>query len=202
MIPKPTLPRLLLVASAAFAVAVGVAALWPMQESVRRTGIASGEAMIGGPFSLVDAEGRRRADREFRGKTMLVFFGFTHCPDFCPAALYTVSQALERLGATGDVIVPVFITLDPERDTPEQLKRYAGNFDKRFVMLTGSAEEIAQAAKAYRVYYAKKPLEKPGDYTIDHSAYLYLMGPDGKFVTHFRHSIAPDDLAAALRRNI
>ncbi len=200
MLPKPTATHLGLVAAAAFALAVGVMALWPAERSVERAGDATGQALIGGPFALIDGAGQRRSDGDFRGRPMLVFFGFTHCPDFCPTALHTMSLALDRLGGAAGTIAPVFISLDPERDTPAQLKRYAENFDKRIVMLTGSAEEVAQAAKAYRVYYAKKPLERPGEYTIDHSSFLYLMGPDGKFITHFRHSIAPDDLAAALRR--
>lgn len=173
-------------------------ALWPRTAPVISDG--QGEALIGGSFSLIDSDEKRRADTEFRGRHMLVFFGFTNCPDFCPTALYTISQAMERLGGKADRLVPIFITVDPERDTPRQLRNYTQNFDKRVVMLTGSEAEIAAVAKAYRIYYAKKPLEKPGDYTIDHSAYIYLMGRDGKFLTHFRHGIAPDDLAKALQR--
>jgi protein SCO1/2 len=192
--------RLVAIAAVSFAATATVVALWPREAS--RTAEDRGEALIGGPFTLTDAEGKRRDDGEFRGRHMLVFFGFTHCPDFCPTALYSISLAMDRLGARAETLVPVFITLDPERDTPAQLKAYAQNFDKRVVMLTGGAAEIAAVAKAYRVYYAKKPLEKPGDYTIDHSAYIYLMGPNGKFLTHFRHAIAPDDLAKALQRHL
>ena len=160
-----------------------------------------GETLIGGSFALTDTEGKRRSDAEFRGKHMLVFFGFTNCPDFCPTALVTISQALEKLGPKAEKLAPLFITVDPERDTPAQLKNYAQNFDKRIVMLTGSAEDIAAVAKAYRVYYAKRPLEK-GEYTMDHSAYIYLLGPDGKYLTHFRHGIQPDDLAKALAKQL
>jgi protein SCO1/2 len=163
---------------------------------------SSQSSVIRAEFQLTDQFGERRDNNQFRGRFMLVFFGFTHCPDFCPTALYSISLAMDRLGARAETLVPVFITLDPERDTPAQLKAYAQNFDKRVVMLTGGAAEIAAVAKAYRVYYAKKPLEKPGDYTIDHSAYIYLMGPNGKFLTHFRHAIAPDDLAKALQRHL
>jgi cytochrome oxidase Cu insertion factor (SCO1/SenC/PrrC family) len=192
---KMLLLRLLLIAVAAFTAAVGVLAFWPKPE---RPPAATGEALIGGPFTLTDADGKRRTDAEFRGKHMLVFFGFVNCPDFCPTALHTITQAMERLGAKADRLAPIFITVDPARDTPELLRNYAQNFDKRIVMLTGSADEIDVAARAYRVYYQKRALETPGQYTMDHSAYIYLMGPDGKFVTHFRHGIAPSDLAKAL----
>jgi protein SCO1/2 len=191
--------RLALIAVAAFTIAVGVVALWPKPE---RAAEPPAVALIGGDFTLTDPEGRRRTDAEFRGKHMLVFFGFTNCPDFCPTALVTISQALEKLGPKADKIAPIFITVDPERDTPAQLRNYAQNFDKRVVMLTGSAPDIAAVAKAYRVYYAKKPLDKAGEYTMDHSAYIYLLGPDGKYLTHFRHAVPPDELAKALDRRL
>lgn len=190
--------RLALIAVAAFTIAVGVVAFWPKPERTP----ATAKALIGGPFTMTDAEGKRRTDAEFRGKHMLVFFGFTNCPDFCPTALITITQAMEKLGAKADNLAPIFITVDPERDTPAQLKNYAQNFDKRIAMLTGSAEDVAGAARAYRVYYAKRPLEKAGEYTMDHSAYIYLIGPDGKYLTHFRHGIAPADLAEALGRRL
>ena len=198
--PKAMILRLAAIAVAAFATAVAAVALWFTPERPKTEIV--GEALVGGPFALTDAEGRRRTDAEFRGKHMLVFFGFTHCPDFCPTALHTISQALEKLGAKADKLAPIFITVDPERDTPAQLGNYAQNFDKRIVMLTGTAEEIAAAARAYRVYYAKRPLERAGDYTMDHSVYIYLMGPDGKFITHFRHAVSPADLAEALRKRL
>lgn len=191
--------RLLAIALAAFTAAVGAVAFWPKPE---RASQGTGEALIGGPFALTDAEGRRRTDAEFRGRHMLVFFGFTNCPDFCPTALHTISQAMEKLGPAADKVVPIMITVDPERDTPAQLKNYAQNFDRRVVMLTGADAEIAAAARAYRVYYQKRPLEKAGEYTMDHSAFIYLMGPDGRFITHFRHAVPPDDLAAALKKRL
>jgi protein SCO1/2 len=200
----PPVRRALIVGLAAFVVAAAIAALWPRLAGEERggDGTASGRADIGGPFALTDSAGKRRTDAEFRGKPMLVFFGFTHCPDFCPTALYAVSQAMDRLGRDADRLTVVFITVDPERDTPAALAAYAPNFDKRIVWLTGSEAEIAAVARAYRVYYSKKPLAKPGEYTVDHSTYLYLMGRDGAFVTHFRHGIAPADLAAALKKNL
>ena len=197
---RMVLLRLLLIAVTAFTVAVVVVAFWPPQSE--RASQPTGEALIGGSFALTDAEGKRRTDAEFRGKHMLVFFGFVNCPDFCPTALYTITQAMEKLGPKAERLAPIFITVDPERDTPAELKKYAQNFDKRIAMLTGTPEEIAAAARAYRVYYAKRPLEKAGEYSMDHSAYIYLMGPDGKFITHFRHVISPDDLAEALKKRL
>ncbi len=192
--------RLALIALVAFAAAVAATWwFWPRPEPVQQPAPV---ALIGGAFTLTDADGKRRSDAEFRGKHMLVFFGFTNCPDFCPTALYGITQALEKLGPKADRIAPIFITVDPERDTPAQLKNYAQNFDKRIVMLTGTPEEIAAVARAYRVYYAKRPLEKAGEYTMDHSAYIYLLDPEGKYLTHFRHAVPPDELANALGKRL
>ncbi len=201
--------RLAIIAVASFGLTAGILAVWPKPDR-QAVGVGespdrpagTGESLIGGPFALTDAEGKRRSDAEFRGRHMLVFFGFANCPDFCPTALVTISQALETLGPKAEKIAPIFVTVDPERDTPAVLKNYAQNFDKRIVMLTGSAEDVAGAARAYRVYYAKRPLTAPGEYTMDHSAYIYLMGPDGKYLTHFRHGIAAADLAAALGKRL
>ena len=116
---------------------------------------SSGAALIGGPFSLVGADGKPVTDRDFRGRYMLIFFGFTHCPDICPAELQVIAQALEQLGDKAKTVVPIFITLDPERDTPEAMANYVKSFGPNFVGLTGSPEAIAAAAKAYRVAYAQ-----------------------------------------------
>ncbi len=195
--------RLALIAVLAFAAAAAAMALWPRpQPAEPGAQRVSGDSLVGGPFALTDAEGKRRSDAEFRGKHMLVFFGFVQCPDFCPTALYTISQTLDRLGTKAAGLQPVFITIDPERDTPAELKKYAENFDKRIVMLTGTPAEIAAVARAYRVYYAKRKGEKEGEYSMDHSAYIYLIGPDGKFVTHFRHATSPADLVAALGKRL
>ena len=191
--------RLAAIAAAAFAAAVAAIGLWPGPD---RPKTEEPVALVGGAFALVDQDGRRRTDAEFRGKHMLVFFGFTQCPDFCPTALYTITQALEKLGPKAERLAPIFVSVDPDRDTPAQLKNYAQNFDKRIVMLTGSAAEIAAVARAYRVYYAKRPLEKPGEYTMDHSAYIYLLDGDGKYLTHFRHAVPAEELAKALERRL
>lgn len=166
-------------------------------------GVATtGTALIGGPFTLVGRDGKTVTDRAFRGKFMLVFFGFTHCPDICPAELQVMSAALDELGPKGNDIIPIFITLDPERDTPPVVTGYVMNFSPRFVGLTGSPEQIAEAAKAYRVTYSKfqEDQTKPDDYTIDHSALVFLMGKDGEYLTHFAYGTPAAKMAETLRR--
>jgi cytochrome oxidase Cu insertion factor (SCO1/SenC/PrrC family) len=157
---------------------------------------------IGGSFSLTDHTGRAVTDQTFRGKYLLVFFGFTACPDACPTGLMTVSQVMDQLGPQAAKVQPLFITVDPERDTPEQMAQYVAQFDERLVGLTGTPEQIREAAGRYRVYYAKqKP--KDGDfYLVDHTAFFYLMDPAGKGVGIFRHSAKPEDLASAIRSHI
>lgn len=165
------------------------------------TAVHSGKALIGGPFTLTDHTGKRVTEKDFLGRNMLVFFGFTHCPDICPSALQIMSAALEKLGDKAKDVVPVFVSLDPARDTPEKLAEYIASFDARFVGLTGSKEEVAAAAKAYRVYYQIVPDEKsPGEYTIDHAAIIYLMGKDGSFVTHVPHTTNVDQVVNVLAK--
>jgi protein SCO1/2 len=160
---------------------------------------SSGTALVGGPFSLVGADGKPVTDRDFRGRYMLIFFGFTHCPDICPAELQVIAQALEQLGDKAKNVVPIFITLDPERDTPEAMGNYVKSFGPNFVGLTGSPEAIAAAAKAYRVSYAKvENKESAGDYSVDHSALVYLMDPEGRYVTHFSYGLSADQMAEKL----
>ena len=162
----------------------------------------TGTALIGGPFTLVGRDGKTVTDRAFRGKYMLVFFGFTHCPDICPAELQVMSAALDALGPKANEIIPIFITLDPERDARPVVTGYVMNFSPRFVGLTGSPEQIAEAAKAYRVTYSKfqEDETKPGDYSIDHSALVYLMGKDGEYLTHFAYGTPAAKMAETLRR--
>ena len=167
-----------------------------------RETVSVGRALIGGPFELTTQDGKRVTDKDFRGRLMLVYFGFTYCPDICPAGLQTVTAALDELGGKADRVAPLFITVDPERDTPEQLKLYVSSFHKNLIGLTGSADDIAKAAKAYRVYYRKVEDESLSSYTMDHSSFLYLMGPDGEFITHFPHTVQPDKLAARLAEEI
>ena len=163
----------------------------------------TGTALIGGPFTLVDQNGKTVTDRDFRGKYMLVFFGFTHCPDICPAELQVMSAALDALGPKADDVVPIFVTLDPGRDTPEGVGAYVKNFGKSFVGLTGSQADIDNAAKAYRVTYHKfEYKDKDGNYgySIDHSALVYLMNIDGKYLAHFAYGTPATKMTETLRR--
>lgn len=161
---------------------------------------ATAGASIGGPFTLVDQDGRTITDADFRGKYMLVYFGYTYCPDVCPTSLSRNSAAMEMLGDKAAEIVPVLITVDPERDTPEVLKDYVGFFHPRLVALTGTPEQVAAAAKAYRVYFAKVEQEgaEPGPYLMDHTSITYLMGPDGAYIRHFGHNVSAERMAEQL----
>jgi protein SCO1/2 len=158
-----------------------------------------GEPLIGGSFTLTAPDGTNVTDRDLRGKYALVYFGFTHCPDICPTSLLLMQNALEQLGAKGKKVTPVFITLDPERDTPEIVGNYVNNFGDRFVGLTGTPEQIRAVADAYKVYYSKVEDENSAlGYIIDHSGFMFLMDPNGKYVTHFPHSIAEQSLTEGL----
>jgi protein SCO1 len=177
----------------------GAAVLFVTTPKGGRTVQSSGTALIGGPFSLTGTDGKTVTDRDFSGRYMLVFFGFTHCPDICPAELQVIAQALDRLGDKANKVVPILITVDPERDTPQAMAEYVKSFGPNFVGLTGSPEAIATAAKAYRVAYSKiENKDSPGDYTVDHSALVYFMGPDGKYVTHFSYGISAEEMAQKL----
>ena len=157
--------------------------------------------MIGGPFTLEDGQGRRVTDRDFRGKYMLVYFGYTFCPDVCPTTLNEVAGAMEQLGAKADQVQPIFITVDPKRDTPAVVKQYAAAFSPRLVGLTGDQASITAVAKEYRVYAAtRRTGEGPDDYTVDHSSILYLMGPDGAFVAPIRADEPADQMAKDLAK--
>ena len=157
---------------------------------------------VGGPFALIDQAGRPRTEMDFRGKLMLVYFGFTYCPDICPADLQTIGLAIDRLGAAGDAVQPLFVTLDPGRDTVAHLNDYVALFHPRLVGLTGDAQAIRRAADAYKVYYAKVPTEKGDDYTIDHTAYIYLMGPDGKYLGFLPPNTDVERMAATIRPHL
>ncbi len=162
---------------------------------------ATGKALVGGPFSLVDQTGKRVTDQDFRGRYMLIYFGYTFCPDVCPASLQVISSALDQLGPDAGRITPIFITMDPARDTPAKMAEYVRSFHPRLVGLTGSPSEIASVLKAYRVYAKKVPDEKdPTVYTMDHSSIVYLMGPDGDLVTFVADSTKVDGLVTQLRK--
>jgi protein SCO1/2 len=161
--------------------------------------VAQQIAAIGGPFRLVDQDGRTVTDQDLKGHPFLVFFGFTHCPDVCPTALFEMSEIMRALGPDADRLRAVFITVDPERDTPAVLKDYLSSFDPHLTGLTGDPAAVAAAAKAYRVYFRKVPLDG-GDYTMDHTAITYLMDKDGRFVSPFSLKRTTEAAAADLRR--
>ncbi|WP_137123660.1 SCO family protein [Roseomonas sp. HF4] len=152
---------------------------------------------LGGPFTLVDHTGRTVTERDFAGRALLVYFGFTYCPDVCPTELGTIAAALDAMGQGADRVTPVFITVDPERDTPEAMADYVSRFHPRLVGLTGTADQIAQAARAYRVYYAKVRPRDSTDYLMDHSSFIYLVGPDGRVRSLFRPETSPEAIASA-----
>jgi protein SCO1/2 len=158
-----------------------------------------GQALVGGPFTLTDQTGKRVTDRDFRGKFMLVYFGFSNCPDVCPTALQVMAAALDKMGPSAERITPVLITVDPEHDTPALLASYVASFHPRLVGLTGSQTEIDVVAKAYRVYAKKVPDPKStAGYTMDHSSIIYVIGPDGSYRSHFTHATAPETIADRL----
>ncbi len=183
----------------------GLGALWLRQGGLEApvAGIAvPGGVSVGGPFTLTDDQGRTVTDASYRGRWMLVYFGYTFCPDVCPTELQTMSAALDKLGPASSRLVPLFITVDPGRDTPAALADYVKLFDERLVGLTGTDEQIAAVARAYRVYYAKATSKDATGYLMDHSSFLYLMGPDGKFQALFRQGTGVDEMANAIRARI
>jgi cytochrome oxidase Cu insertion factor (SCO1/SenC/PrrC family) len=188
-------------AIAACLAASGALWLWTSGMSVAQLGNAgiSASVAVGGPFSLVDEHGQPVTDQTYRGRWMLVYFGYTFCPDVCPTELQTIAAALDKLGPQGKTVVPLFITVDPERDTPGTLANYVKLFDDRLVGLTGSPEQIASVARAYRVYYAKVTPKDSTTYLMDHSSFIYLMGPDGKLRALFRPGESAQELADGVR---
>jgi len=180
-------------AGIAIAVALGLSAVSLYRELTERD--AGLQASIGGPFELVSAGGERVSDGRFRGRYMLVYFGYTFCPDVCPTELATMSQALDLLGEAARVVQPVFITVDPARDTVAVLAEYRPHFHPSFTMLTGSEGEIAAVAKAYRVYYARAGDADDENYLMDHTSFVYLMDENGRYVTHFGPDVGPEEMA-------
>ena len=188
--------RLLLILSA---FAAGVVLCFAAIALVAGSRPALQVAAIGGPFHLTDQNGKAVTDADMKGKPFLVFFGFTHCPDVCPTTLFDVSEVMRSLGPDADRAGALFITVDPERDTPASMKDYLTSFDPHLRGLTGDADALATVAKEYRVYYKKVPLDG-GDYTMDHTAIVYLMDKDGHFVSPFSLKRKPDVAAAELRK--
>lgn len=159
---------------------------------------ASQTSTVGGPFTMVDQDGKAVTEAALKGKPTLIFFGFTNCPDVCPTALYEITQAMEALGPDAEKTQALFVTVDPERDTPEEMKAYLASFSPRIRGLTGSPEQVAQMVKVYRAYAKKVPL-KDGGYTMDHSAIVYLMDRNGTFVSPINMKRGTDEIAKELR---
>ncbi len=188
-------------AAAIVGVALALAILPGPREQITRALPSTGKALVGGPFTLVDHTGKTVTDKDFRGRYMLVYFGFTNCPDICPSGLQVMAAALDKAGAKADQVTPIFITVDPERDTPEQLASYVSSFHPRLVGLTGSPEQVTAALKAYRVY-AKK-VEDPkstAGFTFDHTSIIYLMDRDGDYLANFTHASSVDRIAERLAK--
>jgi protein SCO1/2 len=185
-------------------VAVAVVVMWRIVESGPRDQVSGGASgvSIGGPFTLTDQTGATVTDKTYDGSYRLIYFGYTFCPDACPTELGVMAQAIESLGPAGAKVLPIFITIDPARDTAQQLAGYVPLFDKRLVGLTGTPEQIAAVAKAYKVYYAKA--DQPGvdtkSYGMNHSSFVYLMDPAGKFLTVFSSDTDSDNMAAGIRK--
>ena len=184
------------------AVAIGVYALMSSPQPGQRS---FGEALVGGPFTMVNQKGETVSEKSFAGKPMLLFFGYTYCPDVCPTELQVMAEALRQLGDKASDIQPILVSIDPARDTPQVLADYVANFGPQFVGLTGTPEQVKAMADAYRVFYAKvENKDDPQAYLMDHSSIIYLMGPDGKFLKHFTYSTdakaLAEGIAAALGR--
>ena len=193
--------RLLIISLSALAVGAALAVMLisspgPRPGKVKTTGTAA----IGGAFTLTNHHGQVVTEKSLLGKYSLIFFGFTYCPDVCPVAMQNMTAALDMLGDEADRITPVFITTDPERDTVEKVAEHVAAFHKSFIGLTGTTEQVKTASKAYRIYAAKsKNADMPDGYTINHASIIYLMGPDGKYLTHFNHSTPPKAMALRIK---
>jgi cytochrome oxidase Cu insertion factor (SCO1/SenC/PrrC family) len=192
-----------LVGLVAAAVAVGLGVRLYRESSGTMSLATSGTALVGGPFTLVDQDGKTRSDAEFRGSLMLVYFGYTYCPDICPTELQTMSDALDALGDKSAAVQPIFVTVDPERDTPQTVKDYVGHFHPKFIALTGTPSQVEAAEKAYRVYAAKVPSKTGGsDYLMDHTGLVYLMDRNGKYLASFAPQTTPQQMAQAIAKRL
>src|SRR5437016_7649639 len=191
-----TIRPLVIIAAFAASVVVGLGImLWAM--GGLRT--VTAPAAIGGPFQLTDQAGQAVTDKDLRGKPTLIFFGFTHCPDVCPTSLFEISEVLKAMGKDADRVNAYFVSVDPERDSAAAMKEYLSSFDPHLKGLTGAPDAIAKVTTEYRVYAKKVPL-KDGDYTMDHTALVYLMDRDGKFIAPFNLKRTPEEAAADLER--
>jgi cytochrome oxidase Cu insertion factor (SCO1/SenC/PrrC family) len=163
-------------------------------------GAENASPAVGGPFTLTDQNGATRSDKDFRGKVMLIYFGYTYCPDACPTTLQAISQTLDMIGNEASKVQPIFISVDPARDTPEQLKAYAANFHPGILYLTGAPDTLKQVESEYRIYVAKVPQSGSDDYLIDHSSIIYVMGGNGRYLASIPAGLPPKVMAATLQR--
>jgi len=182
------------------ATGIGASALLFSPDRSNINVVSSGTALVGGPFEVTNQDGKRVSDKDFLGKHTVFYFGYTFCPDVCPAELQVISAALSGIEGAREKFNLAFVTIDPARDTPEIMKQYVAHFWPGTIGLTGSAEDIQKIASAYRVYYGKPDggTADQDSYLMDHSSIIYLMGPDGKFVRHFPFGTSADDLMKAL----
>jgi protein SCO1/2 len=192
-------PWVLVTIFLAVAIAAAATVFWVVTPG---GGDRGGVAAIGGPFELVDQNGRTVTEKSWPGKYLLVYFGYTFCPDVCPTELSTMAAALDELGGDADKVQPLFITVDPERDTVPVMADYVPSFHPRLQGLTGSDAQVRGAAKAYRVYFAKGKDEGDGAYLMDHSSFIYLIDPEGNYVTHFSPMTAPEEMARRIRSQL
>jgi len=194
--------RLLLVASAAAIILAGgmLAMVLVERQNIHPVTMANSaaSAALGGPFTLIRSDGKTVTDQSYRGKLLLIYFGYTYCPDICPTTLNNIAQALIQLGPRAKAVTPVFITIDPKRDTPQAIGQYVKAFDPRIVGLTGSDKQIAAVAKEYRVYYKPTPAQG-GDYLVDHSSFVYLVNRNGKFAKVLPGSMSGIEMADAIK---
>ncbi len=203
---------ILLIAALGVLLAAGGIGAWIFVQSQKPGSIVSsetrtsGSALIGGAFTLTDQNDQRRSEADLMGRYSLIYFGYTYCPDVCPTALSTMSQGLDLLDETAPdkaaAVLPVFVTVDPERDTVAALATYASHFHPRFLALTGTPEEVAVVAKAYRIYYQRVEEAGSNDYLMDHSSIIYLMAPDGSYLGHFTHASTAEDIALNLAEQV
>ncbi len=191
--------RIALASLVGLAIAAGIA-WWQVQNATRQ--VETTAASVGGPFRLTDHTGKAVTDADYRGKYLLIYFGYTFCPDVCPTELSTMAGALDALGPAAERVQPLFVTVDPERDTVAHLAEYVPLFHPRLIGLTGTPEQIRDVARAYRVYAAKSPGSAGDNYLMDHSGFVYLMGPDGKFVAVFPGAAGPEKMAGDIRKRI
>lgn len=196
--------KIALAAGILFAIIAGIAlseVLVGGAENRNPGGSSAGAPSVGGPFTLVNHHGETVTEQDFRGRFMLLYFGFTFCPDVCPTELGVMAAAVKALGEKGEQVTPVLITIDPERDTPEVMARYVALFHPRLVGLTGSPEQVDAAARAWHVYYAKVEDESVSEaYTMDHSSIVFLMGPGGEYLKLFRPQTPPDEMAREIAK--